>query len=468
MRIRLRLLLVTALLLSGCTETVYEIELTPSGDSMRRQLVVHRKTTGEERRSVLAAEELADIAQAYGADVGTPQADRHVFVGDFAQWMPEDVGGSGWHFALRSPLGATRCFVERFRGSDDLGAGLERRLAASDRLMELIAEFVRAEAGDDPCCRRLQTFVEGPLQRDVRNLVLFVWAGQIVEHYEVNSFAEFSVRIAQYLVEREYFAPADIPELLKAAAKAEQKAEQSDYVPLLKCLQRALARKIGVPRGESVPECVAQLLDEEHLRTAFPKFLEESREYRQLIARREEQSSRPPESARPDSIAVLEQLVSEAVWSGGALFQSSDSLSVTLQLASQPILTNGEWDSDTSAVCWTRRLSTRPNPQPDWPSLVYAIWSEPNVDYQTQHLGRTLLDGDGLRDFCIWYATLSPEEAEHWDQFVSGLRPGKELADQIRQFHFPDESPAAAASSPSESRADAAKSLLLEALKDES
>ena len=36
--------------------------------------------------------------------------------------------------------------------------------------------------------------------------------------------------------------------------------------------------------------------------------------------------------------------------------------------------------------------------------MLYAVWSEPNVDYQAQHFGKTVVAGDALRDFCIWYA----------------------------------------------------------------
>ena len=100
--------------------------------------------------------------------------------------------------------------------------------------------------------------------------------------------------------------------------------------------------------------------------------------------------------------------------------------------------------------------------------MLYAVWSEPNVDYQAQHFGKTVLAGDALRDFCVWYAQLSPEQMIYWDRFVSGLKPGTALVEQIQQFRFPDEPAAEKAGSSAESGADAVKSLLLQALRDES
>ena len=62
-------------------------------------------------------------------------------------------------------------------------------------------------------------------------------------------------------------------------------------------------------------------------------------------------------------------------------------------------------------------------------------------------------------------AQLSPEETNYWERFVSGLTPGNALVEQIQQFRFPDEPAAEEPTSSAESRADAVKSLLLQALR---
>ena len=102
----------------------------------------------------------------------------------------------------------------------------------------------------------------------------------IAGHYEDEAAAEFLVRIGQYLIERDYFAPADIPQWLRVA----ERMHKSDFQPLLNLLQRTVARKIGVPHDQPVPNCISRLLDEEHLRAAFPKFIAQTPEYQQLIA----------------------------------------------------------------------------------------------------------------------------------------------------------------------------------------
>ena len=68
----------------------------------------------------------------------------------------------------------------------------------------------------------------------------------------------------------------------------------------------------------------------------------------------------------------------------------------------------------------------------------------------------------------LWYHLLAPQEAQEWDRFLAGLKPGKELQSAIEAFRLstdqkpdpkkPDAKP--------ESRADEARRLLLEGLKE--
>ena len=66
----------------------------------------------------------------------------------------------------------------------------------------------------------------------------------------------------------------------------------------------------------------------------------------------------------------------------------------------------------------------------------------------------------------LWYHLLAPQEAQEWDRFLAGLKPGKELQSAIEGFRFStDQKPDPTKRAKPESRADEARRLLLDGLK---
>ena len=61
------------------------------------------------------------MARAYGKTEMGETARKHRFTGKFAGRTPDDVGGAGSYTHWETAFGSASAYVERFRGSDDLG-----------------------------------------------------------------------------------------------------------------------------------------------------------------------------------------------------------------------------------------------------------------------------------------------------------------------------------------------------------
>lgn len=75
-----------------------------------------------------------------------------------------------------------------------------------DRLCELFAEWLETEMGSDEVLAKVHGFVKGSMRDDLQNLCLYTWAHAISGRYDDEDLTELSIRVAQYLVEREYFS----------------------------------------------------------------------------------------------------------------------------------------------------------------------------------------------------------------------------------------------------------------------
>ncbi len=156
--------LVLALALAGCSHDVYEIELTPGDQGLTRRLTCWRATPGLDDESTgiapLPAGELRRLAELYGGRETPDGAVQHVFVGRFADATPADLGGAGTYAHYGSPLGSTSAYVERFRGDDDLEAGLAHRRRLMSGLVSHVLGWLTLELGREEGFERLEDFVD--------------------------------------------------------------------------------------------------------------------------------------------------------------------------------------------------------------------------------------------------------------------------------------------------------------------
>jgi hypothetical protein len=450
-----------ACLCLGCDRGAYEIEMQVKGDAVHREITFWRQGTGDgAQRTTVPPAELAQIAALYHAETPKAAADKFHFAGDFTGGMPADVGGSGWFSTLPSPMGTLKAYVERFRGKDDLSADLDQRLKSMDRIVDLAAEFLKVQVKKPADAAQLNGFIEKHLRRDLRNLCLYVWAGGVAGHYDEKADEEIGVRIAQYLIERDYLRTPEAPQLLQAFIDA----GDEDYGPMLEIVQRVVARKTGVPDSEPVPAFLVELCANERLGATIEEFAEKTPEYKKLLTKWEEAKKTYPDQQKPKPDEVFMDLATEAFWPGIAFFEAADSLSVRLKTPHAPEFTNGKWDAESGTLQWSKRLSGKAEEDREFPSVLYAFWTEPDDAYQAKHFGKTAISADALCEYCLWYRALSKEQTAAWDAFVDGLKPGPELADQIKRFHFSGEPAIQDLDSPPYSRANTAKSILLQEL----
>lgn len=113
-----------------------------------------------------------------------------------------------------------------------------------------------------------------------------------------------------------------------------------------------------------------------------------------------------------------------------------DSLAVTLHLPNAPFTTNGTWDKSAQQLHWKKSIPQANSDLPQFPTLLFAFWSEPNETVQTKHFGQILLQGEDLSKYALWFRGLSANEAKEWRTFLDTLRPTKGLSDKLKNFRF--------------------------------
>ena len=230
-----------AALTIGCEANHYEIKLTPTGESLERQLTCWREHNSQDKTRIVSFpdDELARIAAAYGVAVPDDKQKKHEFLAEVAARMPDDVGGSGSYTHWDTPLGSVSAYVERFRGNDNLILEVERRQRAVDRIADLLVGWFTAELEGQPELAELQAFLDGSFREDLKNLSLYGWAFEIVSEHDDIAQEACLVRIGQYLSERGYFTPGQLPELTRAL----QYLDSEGPAKLLPHIQRMIASK---------------------------------------------------------------------------------------------------------------------------------------------------------------------------------------------------------------------------------
>ncbi|MCM2372974.1 hypothetical protein [Aporhodopirellula aestuarii] len=434
-----------ALLLSGCVQKVYEIHLQPDGASITRTLTVWTETTGSDdtKISPLPQAELDRVREFYDPKNDVIEGDRHVFVGQFGENMPGDVGGAGRYVFFDSSLGSTSFYSERFRGDDDLLASIDARHQAVDNIITLLLHWSRSEFSQPEVRERVESFVDQDLRRDLKNFSTYCWTHAMLSDLDEQKVLErFSARMMQYLVERDYISWQDVPKVLRAF-------QSEDPQRLAELLHETVVRKLGLPERESV----AILADPERLATSLRESIRETEIFRSEFTRhQQEHASSVDDGEEPEPFDPLGLLTSYALQ---ATLPKSDSgrttVRVKIDCGVEPYATNGDWDDDQQAVTWSDSID-----DVNIPAMVFAGWSNPDEEMQQAVFGKVVLSGEELAQYVFWFQGLDTDERTQWDAFLGGLDPGDNLLGQIEAFEFTDD----------ENLAETPRELLLEALKE--
>jgi hypothetical protein len=212
------LAVLTLVLSAGCEHDLYEVLLQPRTTGLYRTLVCCRVDTDAQQQEVLkpmAQATLDRLAALYGVAATPTAAQRFTFAREFAERTPADVGGSGEYRCWHSSLGSLGVYAERFRGSEDQAAEVEKRLGAADRLTDLLDAWLQSRLGQTQGWATLHGFLTGELRRDLHNLALAAWAGQFAKEGGLATSAAAdgaaTARVLLFLAEHGYLLPQDLP-----------------------------------------------------------------------------------------------------------------------------------------------------------------------------------------------------------------------------------------------------------------
>jgi len=477
------LALAAASLLIGCDHNEYEIVITPKGGRMVRKLTVARLDTvsgdkGKERKEYKAfgREELAAIAAIYRAPVPGRKQDRYVFEATFEGGTPQDVGGAGSYTRLATPMGSVHYYCERFRGSDDQAAGLQQSFQAIDRLLDILVGWLKSELGKEKDFDKLHTLLDRDLRKDLKNLSLTLWIGMSVprivnpdDKKAKEAIEEVcQARVVQYMIERNYFQPSDVPGLFRTLAeavalkqaprRAEDKPKEADaqatstltakqQEALRRVLKQLLSVKAGVRNEKLISKIASLLADDETALGSLLAYYAKTDHFARI--KDEWKKEKPPKAKEkgqeePDPAEVLSDLAQDCAPGEILSFGTDDKVTVRLNLPAGAFATNGSWDPKARQLTWAGRVKAREDLKPAasqkkdraLPMICYAAWSEENAEFQKRHFGKVILAGQELGEYCLWRKGLTKAEAAKWDQFLAGLKPDQTLPGKIKAFRF--------------------------------
>lgn len=440
------ILLPLLLLATGCSSRYrYEITIKPTAEgaasspggaaAFERAITFWKSSNSNAALQEFPKADVDRIAAAYGGTASAKLDQKHKFSGRFTGKMPAEIQNSGTLSRWVSPFGTATLYLERFGGNDDIVGQFEMRKKAMDHLADLVTGWLESELGREPNWPKLRRFLETEFRRDLQNLsaTALVASGEDdsrairadaeAESTSADVFETALTRVYQYLIERGYFEPRDLPALL-----ASMDGNGSFAV---RWGERFLRKKLELPENAPRPAGLAFLADLETSFRSLDRYLQTTPEYKRLEEAWEARRIDDAKERRPEAIDILVEPIDDAFLQL-RLFEDSTEVSVMLYCPVRPSSTNGSWDQAKGAIHW----NTLQNGDTGLPTFFFANWAEPDTKAQVARFGKEILSGVVLGEYVLWYAGLGPELATEWDAFLASLQPGPDLAKRIESFRF--------------------------------
>ncbi|MFC1676267.1 hypothetical protein ACFL3G_04280 [Planctomycetota bacterium] len=395
----------------GCDEQYqYSIEMKPDGQAIERKIVCS---------SNFSEEELKRIGQLY-----EKQVNDNTFQGTFKGKLPKDVGGAGFYDSVVTDMGKTSIYTERFRGNDDLDEEINKMSLKVDQGIDFLTGWLGYELGNDPNFKNLKAFCNNQLKRDCKNIIYYFWLGSLVSEYKSDTEEEFSAHVFHYLFERSYLKPVEI------IALENTDSEQM----ILQIVRRLIAEKMGYPDSDTFAKKMGFLSDADNIEQSFERYIPTTDLYQQLWeAKKQEEDD--PNVEPPDTGEVVSELFLDF-----ELWPPVYKVELKLACDSEPFYTNGQWDANTCEVAWSDSIEKNAL----FPMFFYNYWGSPNSKFQEEHFGRIILSREELVEYCVWRQNLEQDKGKQWDSFLSSLKPGENLKDQVASFRFSEDKQATA------------------------
>jgi len=417
-----------SVLVPGCEQDRYTIEMRAAGHSLERRFVWSRE-------GVIPDEEAAAVAKLYKERVKVA-GDAQGFFGIFSGSTPSDVGGAGSYMHFESTVGTASIYVERFRGNDSPLDTLEKRRELADKLTDLLIGWFDAELQDRQGYAALREFMSSQLRADLRDLASYLWVSRSVPGQHKQQDEEIGMRIGQYLAERGYFSAKDLPAVTRALSGDAAGEGRGPSFPhrIVPIMQRLAATRMGVPAADETPECLAFLSASRTAWSSLEAYVRGTEQYQQMLRKWEEDSKAGSAARRPLPEQIPQAIIINML--GLTMLKDYDRVTVSLVVPNKPFMTNGTWNEAATRVEWSGRIELKSDTQKELPMVCYAVWSTPNAIFQREHFGDVPLVGQNLFSYCMWRGSLLEEEAAQWDEFVASLEPGDGLVDRIAAFRF--------------------------------
>jgi hypothetical protein len=417
-------------LLTGCPHNDYTVELNPTANGVERTLTFYRadgSSNGVPNYQAFPTNELKAIARVYAPNAVKPDGKRFVAKGEFSGALPKDVGGAGSYTNLTTSLGASGLYLERFRGNDDLVARTTRQYGAADKITDLIIGWARTEFARERGWKNLRKFLDEDFRHDLKNAARYFQTGAAVALSGTNAPDEFTARFCQYLLERGYLRLSDAPKM------ASLFADGNDDSGIYRLVQQLVAEKMEIPACEPPPKSLAVLADTAKLEKSWTNYLAKTDLYRAQVKDWERKRKSDSKLERPKPADAMDGLFAELLGNSGDGGET-DHLTVKLALGHAPNRSNGKWQD--GRVVWEAEL----DPNRALPVLCFASWSDPRIEFQGEHFGRVILDGDDLAKYCLWQNGLDAKLAGKWETLLSRLQPGPDLKEKLEAFQFSGQS----------------------------
>jgi hypothetical protein len=408
--------------------------------------------------------------------------------------MPAGLGEYGWFLHQDTALGSLNAYVEQFDRFTDPSASLDFRRFAARRLVDVWIAWLDSELSGDPAYPAFREFVDSEMRADVDDLFLIVWGyagfGPSLTKFDDESdatlFGEMAVRGLTYLAWRGYFELGDVHDVIAAFGRS---TNHDDDHGMVEFWLRAVARRMGTADDAPLPYPLNVLREQPHRYAGSSAyFMSESLAIRNLVLQWERDfpdyvMARQPEPAAeagedppvdkvvvPADADVIEEIIvpvgpvdpigtpgpirfdfSEQAFdrvdgtllmyaSGGDVewFGRTTGLTARLKIPTEPLWTNAhvvegnslEWQETTGGMTFYSNLMS---------TILYAAWAEPDADYQREHFGTVILEGEKLADYVSWYAQLKQEHAREWDALIESLSPNAANLPTLERFRFSDE-----------------------------
>jgi hypothetical protein len=424
--------------LMGCPHDEFTVDLSPGAGGMNRTIVV---SLG--RSETQAASQIALLEKAYNQTATASAPTTQSFKSVFATKMPDDVGNAGLYLDYSSSMGKVGVYAERYRGDMHVAAQLQERFVAVDRATDLIIGWLKSEIGTETGFDKLQTFLDKQVRDDLKDLAVYAWTSKLVENSNDELLA-LVARAGLFLNERGYLEPGDLATFVRSySLKA---TNQGSERALWALAVRNIRAGMGLAGDQPAP-AGWMLADWDRAAASLDAYLKTTPEY--AVKLKAFQAAQPatapaggesPPAGPPAGRNVITELV-------GAIFDfqsgggpSDDTLAVSLKLTTKPASTNGKWDEQAGNVTWHAALDSREaQATKRYPFVCDAIWAVPDAKFQEQHFGKVVFAGWDLIRYGLWHKGLTDAERLVWDEFVAGLRPGKDLAEKLHGFLFADE-----------------------------